>query len=134
MRPKLTEDVRQALCQLDRHDGWMQTGFGPTGRHPYRELVRLGFAEGNGHGKFRLTDDGREYLDRPRTDVRIHAKAGARRQPCVRSATPGIADAVRKRRTYGCTEKILRRNRKTWTRLANKRRRALDKTRAQEAS
>lgn len=31
------------------------------------------------------------------------------------------------RHSFGSTEKILRRNRKTWTRLGNKRRRATDK-------
>ena len=35
--------------------------------------------------------------------------------------------AVFGRHFYGSTEKILRRNRKTWTRLGNKRRRRLDK-------
>ena len=39
---------------------------------------------------------------------------------------------VRSRHTYGHTEKILRRNRKTWTRLLNKRRRALDKKKIEE--
>lgn len=41
-----------------------------------------------------------------------------------------IGDAVGARHMFGSTEKILRRNRKTWTRLAAKRRRALDKTAA----
>ena len=34
--------------------------------------------------------------------------------------------AISARHTFGSTEKILRRNRKTWTRLVNKRRRAID--------
>ena len=44
-----------------------------------------------------------------------------------------LADPVQKRHTYGHTEKILRRNRKTWTRLLNKRRRALDKAKIEES-
>lgn len=44
-----------------------------------------------------------------------------------RHESAGIGDAVQSRHSFGSTEKILRRNRKTWTRLANKRRRALDK-------
>lgn len=36
------------------------------------------------------------------------------------------------RHQFGSTEKILRRNRKTWTRLGNKRRRAVDKKAAKE--
>jgi hypothetical protein len=35
--------------------------------------------------------------------------------------------AVRHRHHHGSTERILRRNRKTWTRLGNKRRRRLDR-------
>ena len=49
-----------------------------------------------------------------------------------RPEAPEILGAVRGRRTHGSTENILRRNRKTWTRLASKRRRRLDK-RAVEA-
>lgn len=37
-----------------------------------------------------------------------------------------------KRHHFGSTEKILRRNRKIWTRLLNKQRRALDKKAAKE--
>lgn len=37
-------------------------------------------------------------------------------------ATSGVKAAVQSRHTWGSTEKILRRNRKTWTRLSNKRR------------
>lgn len=43
-----------------------------------------------------------------------------------RTESPRVRDAVTSRHTFGSTEKILRRNRKTWTRLGNKRRRALD--------
>lgn len=38
----------------------------------------------------------------------------------------GLHEALMKRHTYGRTEKILRRNRKLWTRLLGKRRRRLD--------
>lgn len=41
-------------------------------------------------------------------------------------AEPAIKMAISARHTFGSTEKILRRNRKTWTRLVNKRRRAID--------
>jgi hypothetical protein len=41
--------------------------------------------------------------------------------------TDPAADVVKKRHMFGRTEKILRRNRKTWTRLGNKRRRRTDK-------
>jgi hypothetical protein len=47
--------------------------------------------------------------------------------PEGRAESPEIKEAVVKRHTFGRTEKIRRRNRKTWTRLANKRRRRLDK-------
>jgi hypothetical protein len=50
-----------------------------------------------------------------------------RRIAKVRCESPGIKEAHQKRHTYGHTEKILRRNRKLWTRLAAKRRRRLDK-------
>ena len=40
--------------------------------------------------------------------------------------------AVEGRRLHGSTEKILRRNRKTWTRLGNERRRRLGKAAAGE--
>lgn len=49
--------------------------------------------------------------------------------PEGRAESPEIKEAVVKRHTFGSTEKIRRRNRKTWTRLANKRRRRLDKER-----
>jgi hypothetical protein len=59
---------------------------------------------------------------------------GSKRKPKVRSKSVGVADAVRKRQTFGSTEKILRRNRKTWTRLANKRRRAEDQTEIEKST
>jgi hypothetical protein len=40
-------------------------------------------------------------------------------------------DAIEKRHLFGSTEKILRRNRKTWTWLGNKKRRKADKTAAE---
>jgi len=55
-----------------------------------------------------------------------HPEKG-RRIPEGRAESPEIKKAVVKRHTFGRTEKIRRRNRKTWTRLANKRRRRLDK-------
>ena len=54
-------------------------------------------------------------------------KEGKRRRIPSGKKSEGIQSAVMKRHVYGSTEKILRRNRKTWTRLANKRRRAEDK-------
>ena len=45
----------------------------------------------------------------------------------------GIMDAHIKSHTFGSTEKILRRNRKIWDRLANKRRRGLDKKVVEDA-
>ena len=52
--------------------------------------------------------------------------------PKCKTETPGIKDAIIKRHTFGRTEKILRRNRKIWTRLAAKRRRANDKKKIDE--
>jgi hypothetical protein len=46
--------------------------------------------------------------------------------------SPGQAETVRSRHTFGRTEKILRRNRKTWTRLHSKIGRQLDKQEVQE--
>jgi hypothetical protein len=53
------------------------------------------------------------------------------RMPSLGKEDPAVS-AVQKRHTFGRTEKILRRNRKTWTRLGNKRRRQADKTAASE--
>ena len=47
---------------------------------------------------------------------------------------PAIKAAIAKRHTYGSTEKILRRNRKIWTRLAAKIRRRLDQKATQESN
>lgn len=49
-----------------------------------------------------------------------------------RPEAPEVGDVRSKRGNFGRTEKIRRRNRKTWTRLGNKRRRRLDKRRAEE--
>lgn len=57
---------------------------------------------------------------------RSHNKGKRVRIPELRG-DPSILDTVLKRRTWGSTEKILRRNRKTWTRLSAKRRRKIDK-------
>jgi len=125
VRPALTASQLAALRELESHDGWYDCGFSPAGRHPYRDLVKLGYAEGDGHGKYRITDDGREHTGaRP---GRAHPKAGARRRPRKKTETREIRSAVVQRHQFGSTEKILRRNRKTWTRLGNKRRRAVDK-------
>ena len=56
-------------------------------------------------------------------------KQGKRRRG-VKGKLEGVGDAVSMRHWFGSTEKILRRNRKTWTRLANKRRRRIGKTAA----
>ena len=45
-----------------------------------------------------------------------------------------LRDCIVKRHGFGKTEKIRRRNRKTWTRLMNKIRRRLDKHRVEESS
>lgn len=42
----------------------------------------------------------------------------------LRPESSKMSDAISSRHTFGSTEKILRRNRKTWTRLLAKRRRA----------
>lgn len=46
---------------------------------------------------------------------------------------PAIKSAIYKRHAFGSTEKILRRNRKIWTRLAAKIRRRLDQKAAKES-
>ena len=50
-----------------------------------------------------------------------------RRFPKSKGESPAIRSAMENRHGWGHTEKILRRNRKLWTRLVNRRRRALDK-------
>ena len=56
-------------------------------------------------------------------------KEGKRtRRPKVGSQPKAIQKAIWKRHAFGSTEKILRRNRRIWVRLGNKRRRAADKT------
>jgi len=54
-------------------------------------------------------------------------KEGKRSRRVPAKEDPGIKDTIYKRHAFGSTEKILRRNRKTWVRLGNKRRRQLDK-------
>lgn len=55
-------------------------------------------------------------------------KEGKRRRSVdCRGESKEIDSAVSSRHSFGSTEKIRRRNRKTWTRLAAKRRRELDK-------
>ena len=127
-RPALTRDLRDAMRQLANHGGWFEPRHRPR-PDPYRILVSYGYAECSGHGRYRLTDDGRERFEAPEpaglAARRVHPKAGARRKPKRRQRELG--DAVAQRHQYGSSEKILRRNRKTWTRLGNKRRRAVDK-------
>lgn len=50
-----------------------------------------------------------------------------RRSVSLKPESISIGSAISKRHVYGRTEKILRRNRKIWVRLANKRRRELDR-------
>jgi hypothetical protein len=57
---------------------------------------------------------------------RSHNKGKRVRIPGLKD-DPSILDTVQKRRTWGSTEKILRRNRKLWVRLSAKRRRKIDK-------
>ena len=54
-------------------------------------------------------------------------KAGKRSKLSSSAKQHDVFCAVMQRRHWGSTEKILRRNRKTWTRLGNKRRRRADK-------
>ena len=49
-----------------------------------------------------------------------------------RPEAPEVGAVRSKRGNFGRTEKIRRRNRKTWTRLGSKRRRRLDKSAASE--
>ena len=63
-----------------------------------------------------------------RRAVSRSAKSEKRRRDVHRHGESTEIDAaVSARHAFGHTEKIRRRNRKTWTRLANKRRRVLDK-------
>lgn len=52
---------------------------------------------------------------------------GKQRKLVSSKESDNIGWAMLKRHIYGHTEKILRRNRKIWTRLVNKRRRRLDR-------
>jgi hypothetical protein len=60
-------------------------------------------------------------------------KAGARRRPSLQPRDPRQSNVISDRRSYGSTEKILRRNRKLWTRLFAKVGRRLDKEATQES-
>jgi len=60
--------------------------------------------------------------DQPGTE-----KAGARDRPRLRPRSVRQTWLLFDRRCYGSTEKILRRNRKTWTRMFSKVGRQLDK-------
>jgi len=46
-----------------------------------------------------------------------HEKAGARRRPKLRPRNADLFGPIVQRHAYGRSEKILRRNRKLWTRL-----------------
>jgi hypothetical protein len=54
-------------------------------------------------------------------------KSGKRTRILKSREDRGIQEAHLKSHTFGTTEKVLRRNRKIWDRLANKRRREIDK-------
>ena len=56
------------------------------------------------------------------------------RIPRIKEEIIEIKNAIIKRHTFGSTEKILRRNRKIWTRLVNKIRRRIDKKKIEEQS
>lgn len=58
-------------------------------------------------------------MSRSRKEGKRSRRPGGRTEPAIMAA-------VEKRHTFGSTEKILRRNRKIWTRLAAKIRRRLD--------
>lgn len=53
-------------------------------------------------------------------------KLGSKVIPKLKDA-PEVLESILSRHMFGQTEKILRRNRKVWTRLTNKRRRNIDK-------
>lgn len=60
-------------------------------------------------------------------------KEGKRdRMPGIR-AVAGVWNGIADRHRYGSTEKILRRNRKLWVHLVNKRRRRVDQEIVQES-
>jgi hypothetical protein len=67
--------------------------------------------------------------DQPGTE-----KAGARDRPRLRPRNNRQNWLLFDRRSYGSTEKILRRNRKTWTRMFSKVGRQLDKQAIVEGS
>jgi len=59
-RPMLTAKQLDLLHELARHDGWHDVrGRGAD----FKPLVALGYAEGDGHGKYKATDDGRERAE-----------------------------------------------------------------------
>jgi len=60
-------------------------------------------------------------------------KAGSRDRPRLRPRSKRQDSALACRRMFGSTEKILRRNRKLWTRLYAKEGRRLDKVAVQES-
>jgi len=61
-------------------------------------------------------------------------KAGARKVPTVRPRSDHHGWLLAQRRAFGSTDKILRRNRKLWTRLAAKEGRQLDKQAVREGT
>ncbi len=74
------------------------------------------------------------WLDPEPNDQPGTEKAGATRIPDLRPRSSRQSGFIRQRRTYGHTEKILRRNRKLWARLFSKEGRRLDKLAIAEGS
>jgi len=69
----------------------------------------------------------RSWLDADPDDQPGTEKAGARRRPDHKPRSTRQTRILVDRRTYGSTEKILRRNRRLWSRLFSKEGRRLDK-------
>ncbi len=59
LRPRLSAEQLEGLHELARHDGWYDV----HGRlRMFKPLVQFGYAQGNNHGKYKITDDGRERI------------------------------------------------------------------------
>jgi hypothetical protein len=65
--------------------------------------------------------------DRSETDNPGSEKSGSRGRPALRPRSDRQNWLLSDRRSYGSTEKILRRNRKLWTRMFSKEGRKLDR-------
>ena len=68
----------------------------------------------------------RSWLEREPSDEPGTEKAGARRRPKKRPRSPELNGPLAQRHSFGSTEKILRRNRKLWSRLYAKIGRRID--------